>query len=231
MQFTHIKRNLKAGLTENVNVSGSFMYLVTASELLEVELYDRINGKVSQVILSEGMTWAEDPKINNSFTSLKVLSKIDHKIEFLAGFGRVANENAVITTSPEHPLDVKVVESAENPINVKVISNVNPPDPTPTEPSGPAVNLNFVRKNFTVASGIFKNIPDTEGNSWIMELYDPFPYDLQFSVGGVSSTISVSANSNTKYKGTGTAKVKYYLSGQSNPNSWSTYVDIFIEST
>lgn len=115
-QFTEIKRRLTAGLTETITVSGSFLYITKLDRRVRIELYNRENAEKSEVILEEGMTWAEDPNILNRFTALNIVSEIDQDVVLLAGFGRITNEMMTIKTSKESPLQVDIIN--EIPLNV-----------------------------------------------------------------------------------------------------------------
>jgi hypothetical protein len=118
-QFTKIQRDLKAGITETITVSGSFLYMTKAVGFVRTELYNRDRADVSEVIMQEGFTWSEDPNLLNSFTSIIVTSPIDQQIVLLAGFGRITNESVVIKTTEGVPIDVNVVNDINKPALIK----------------------------------------------------------------------------------------------------------------
>lgn len=122
-QFTKIERDLKAGITETITVSGSFIYMTKAVGFIKVDLYNRNRADVSEVIMQEGFTWSEDPNLLNNFTSVIINSPIDQRVSFLAGFGRITNESVTIKTTAGVPLDVRVVDSTmKMPI---IVSNID----------------------------------------------------------------------------------------------------------
>lgn len=124
-QFTEIKRRLKAGLNETITVSGSFLYVTKLDKRVRIELYSRENAEKSEVIMEEGMTWAEDPNILNRFTAINIVSETDQDIVFLAGFGRVTNESLTIRTTQDTPLNVIVTNTFNNVIPVKSYNDPN----------------------------------------------------------------------------------------------------------
>lgn len=165
-QFTTIKRHLRAGIDDIVNVEGSFLYITRADGNISLKIQNTNTGNVGELEACEGFTWSADPMFDIKFNRLTLRSEIDQFVIVLVGFGRVTNENTTVTTSPGEPLDVKVVESVDDPINVLINNSLI--NILLTENVHQLI-LNQRSINIAGQIGNTPMIPGTENRTWIFQ--------------------------------------------------------------